>query len=283
MKEIELRPDPPMVVRPCALQPLEVRLEVLLREERRPVDPRQLRVVLVATPVRAGEPGQLERLDRARVLQVRPAAEIGEVALRVERDRPVRGVDQLRLVRLALCVEASPRSLAIDLDTLPGTSLRELALDLRLDRGEIVLADRLRELEVVVEPVLDRRPDRDLDSWVETTDSLGEQMRGRVAEDCKRVGVVSIARRQELEPCSRGKRKPQVAHLAVDPREHCLLRELRPDRASRVECARALGQLELGTVGKAHVHAREDSRGIWVCPSVPQGTDARETLSPSHR
>ena len=63
------------------LEPLEVRVEVGLAEERGAVDPGQLRVLLVAAPVGAGEAGQLERLDRGRVLQVRAAAEVGEVAL----------------------------------------------------------------------------------------------------------------------------------------------------------------------------------------------------------
>ena len=61
-------------------------------------------VVGVAAPVRAGEAGQLERLDRLRVLQVRPAAEIGEVAppsvTGVDRDVALGGVDELELVRI---------------------------------------------------------------------------------------------------------------------------------------------------------------------------------------
>ena len=74
-------------------------------EEGRAVDPRQLRVVLVAAPVRTGEPRQLHRLDRLRVLEVRAAAEVGEVALRVERDVSLRRVDELDLVVLALLGE----------------------------------------------------------------------------------------------------------------------------------------------------------------------------------
>ena len=79
-------------------------------------------------------------------------------------------------------------------------------------------------------------------------------------EDGERVGIVAIARREELESRSGRKREPQVAHLAVDPGEHRLLGELRPDRPRGVERASALGQLELGTVGKRHVHAGEDRR-----------------------
>ncbi len=64
MEQVELLPEPPVVVRARLLEPLEVRVEVGLGEERRAVDPRQLRVLLVAAPVRAGEACQLDRLDR---------------------------------------------------------------------------------------------------------------------------------------------------------------------------------------------------------------------------
>ena len=64
MEEVELRPEPAVVALACLLEPLEVRVEVALAEERGAVDPGQLLVALVAAPVGAGEPGQLERLDR---------------------------------------------------------------------------------------------------------------------------------------------------------------------------------------------------------------------------
>ena len=53
--QVELRPEPAVVARARLLEPLEVRVEVGLRVERRPVDPRQLRVLLVTAPVRAGQ------------------------------------------------------------------------------------------------------------------------------------------------------------------------------------------------------------------------------------
>src|SRR5712691_3917057 len=87
VEEVELRPQPPVVAPPCLFEPLEIRVEIGLRIEGRTVDPRQLRVLLVAPPVRAREPGQLDRLDRSRVLEVWTATQIGEVALRIEGDR----------------------------------------------------------------------------------------------------------------------------------------------------------------------------------------------------
>ena len=100
MEEVELRAEPAVVALARLLEPLEVGVEVGLRVERGAVDAGEQRVVLVAAPVGAGEAGELERLDRLRVLQVRAAAEVGEVALRVERDLALGAVDELGLVRL---------------------------------------------------------------------------------------------------------------------------------------------------------------------------------------
>ena len=156
MDEVELAAESAVVALARLLEPRQVALEVLLRIERRAVDPRQLRVALVAAPVRAGEAGQLQRLDRLRVLEVRAAAEVGEVALRVERDRPV-GRVELDLVGLPLLGEDAAGLLGVDLLARPLAALGELLLDLGLDLLQVLLADRLGELEVVVEAVLDRR------------------------------------------------------------------------------------------------------------------------------
>ena len=115
----------------------------------------------------------------------------------------------------------------------------------------------VRELEVVVEAVLDRRPDRDLDARVEPPHRLGEQVRRRVAEHGERVGILRVARRQDLEAGAVRERQPQVLRHPVRLDEHGLLGELRPDRAGGVEPARAVGQLELGGVGEDHLHRRQ--------------------------
>ena len=188
-----------MVARLRLLEQLEVLVEVLLAEERRAVDAGELRVRRVAAPVGTGERGELEGLDRRRGLQVRAAAEIGEVALRVQRDRALGGVDELDLVLLAFGREPLARLVGRDLVAVPGAAFGQLALHLGLDRLEVGVVDRSRELEVVVEAVLDRRPDRDLDARVEAAHGLGEQVRRRVAEHRERVRVLRVARRQDLE------------------------------------------------------------------------------------
>src|SRR4051812_37836482 len=80
MKQVELNAELAMVARAGLLEPLEMRVEVGLRVERGPVDASELRVLLVPAPVGAGEAGQLERLDRLRVLQMWAAAEVAELA-----------------------------------------------------------------------------------------------------------------------------------------------------------------------------------------------------------
>ena len=118
---------------------------------------------------------------------MRPAAEIREVALPIEGDRTVRGVNQLGLVHLAVGFEQLPSFVRTDLPSLPLAALGDLTAHLVLEPGEIVLADRLGKLEVVVEAVIDRRADRHLGAGEQTTGRLGEQMCCRVTKDAQRI------------------------------------------------------------------------------------------------
>ena len=244
------------------LEAVEVLVEVLPVVERGAVDAGQLRFRRVAAPVGTGEREKLQRLDRSRILQVRAAAEVDEVTLAVEGDRPVRGVDELDLVGLSFRFEDPAGLVAIDLRALPGSTLGDLFADLVLEPPEILLVDRLGELEVVVEAVLDRRPDRDLRPRVEAAGRLREQVSGRVSQHRKGVRIVPVARRQDLDRRSVGKRQPEILHPAVEPHEHRLLGELRPDRARRVEAGGAVGELQLRPVGKGHRHRGERSEPV---------------------
>ncbi len=256
VEEIELRAEPAVVARLRLFQPHEMGVEIGLRVERRAVDAGQLRVVLVPAPVRAGEARQLERLDRRGVLEVRPTAEVREVALRVQRDRAVGLASELHLVRLRLGLEASQRLLPRDVLARPRASFLELAPDLGLDALEIALADRLRELEVVVEATVDGRPDGDFHTWVQAQHGLGEEVRRRVAEHRERVRILGVARRQDLDALAVGQRQPQVANGSVRAHQHGLLGQLRPDRTGGIEAGCSVSELELGGVGEYDLHRR---------------------------
>ena len=120
-------------------------------------------------------------------------------------------VDQLDLVVLALRHEqlASLRDGHVAaLEALGGFDVRAHAL---FDLGEVRLGDRpvLGELEVVVEAVVDRRPDRDLDAVVELHHRRGEHVRGVVADQLEGLGTVF--RGEDRDVCAVGERARQIA------------------------------------------------------------------------
>ena len=61
-------------------------VEIFLGEKRRPINALQLRILLVAQPVGAGDIQQLERLDLAGRRDMRAAAEIQKLAGLVDRN-----------------------------------------------------------------------------------------------------------------------------------------------------------------------------------------------------
>ena len=157
-----------MVALPGLLEALEVLLQLLLVEEGRAVDAGEHLARLVAAPVGAGERGQLEGADPARRGPMRPAAEVLELAVSVERDRlralvADQVLDQLDLVVLSLLTEVLDRLGGRQLPALEGLVGLDVLLHPLFDPGEVLFAwAAVREIDVVVEAVGDRRPDRDL-------------------------------------------------------------------------------------------------------------------------
>src|SRR5690606_24143684 len=90
-------------------------------------------------PVGPRDAGELDGADGLRAREVRPPAEVDEVALPVERDAPVLEVlDQLQLVLVALLAEVVEGLLLRD-----GAALEDLVLagqlqHLLLDGGEVL-------------------------------------------------------------------------------------------------------------------------------------------------
>ncbi len=145
----------------------------------------------------------------AGVLEVRAPAEVGEVALPVERDHAVRGVDELDLVRLALGLEVAPGLLAGELPALPGPALGDLAAHLVLESGQVLLAHRLGKLEVVVEAVLDGRADRDLRArgrGVSPLPRAGARRSGGARRGRRDRACPCVVRKRIALPSARGRR-----------------------------------------------------------------------------
>src|SRR5207249_3604015 len=120
--------------------------------------------------------------------------------------------------------------------------------------------DWLRELEVVVEAVLDRRPDSDLDARVEPSHRLGEQVRRGVAQDVQGVGVVLVPSGQDLDALPVLEGEAEVLGAPVRAQQDGLFGELRTDRARGVEPRCALGQFQFRAVREDDLHEGKDTR-----------------------
>ena len=284
-EEAELGAEPAVVARLRLLDPLQVPLEVLLREEGRPVDPGQHLAALVAAPVGAGERAELDRLDPAGAGPVRAAAEVLEGAVAVQRDGldalvADEVLDQLDLEVLALAAEDLDRLGDRHVAALEGLVGGDVLAHRRFDPLEVLLGDArpVREVEVVVEALLDRRADRHLRAGVELHHRLGHHVRGVVADQVQRLGI-AFGEDRDLGPV--GQRRGEVAQLAVDADRQRGLGQARPDRRRGVGARGAVGQLERRPVGQLH---RDLRRGLhrphatWTpALSAPRAPGARRS------
>ncbi len=255
----ELAAELAVVARPRLLEALELRGQLLLGEERGAVDAREHRPGRVAAPVGAGDGLQLDRADGGGARGVRSAAQVGERAVAVERHGvdPLRFdevLDQLDLVVLLLAAEALERLGDADLAAIEALPRGDVLAHLLLDRREVRLGDRdaVREVEVVVEAVLDRRADRDLHARVELHDRGREDVRRVVADEVERV--LPALGRDDLQRGAVVERPREVAHLAVDPDGERRAGEPGADRGGRVGAGGAIGKVELRAVGQGDVH-----------------------------
>ena len=75
-----------MVALPCFLEHPKIVVEFLFGFEGGAVNALELRILLVAFVVSAGDVGELERADVSGAHDMRPGAEIDEIAVAIERD-----------------------------------------------------------------------------------------------------------------------------------------------------------------------------------------------------
>ncbi len=212
-EEVELVPEPAVVAPLGLLESMQVRVEVVLARPGRAVDAGELRVPFVAAPVGAGDVRQLEGAEHPGVRHVRAEAQVGPVAVRVQRD----GVAGGRLSRATVPLGVADAFDDLDLEGLVREPLERLgARDLLAHERLPPLHDLahprsivarslgmhvLGELEVVVEAVGDRRADRVLRARVEVAHRLGEHVRGRVPQHVEPV----------VGPCGRPARRSASA------------------------------------------------------------------------
>ncbi len=292
-EQVEVPADAAVVALPGELERLEVRRQLLLAREGGAVDTGEHLVLLVAAPVRSGDAGELEGplAELAGAGQVRPAAQVDELALAVDADRRdlVAGrlgggqevLDQRHLVPLVqperepgragaglTGAEHGQRLVHRQFVTLDRQILAHDPGHLLLDAGQVGVADGLGQLEVVVEPVVDRRPDGVLRPREDPCDGLRHDVGGGVPLDVHRVRVVDpegddvdAVAVVERRRCVDQKGDVRVGGSGDAARDGGF-RQSRPDRRRRVRHAGAVVEFQGGAVGKGDVQGHGIDRSF---------------------
>ncbi len=294
-EEVELGPELAVVAPLGLLQLVQVGGQRLLGLPGRPVNALELGALLVAAPVGAGHPHQLEVAQPAGRGHVRPAAQVDEgVGVAVGADHRAGGVD---------LVGPGPDGLNdLLLEGLVGEDLEPLLQRVLVaDEGLVLLHDRphlgvdavqvvvaevgpVRQLEVVVEAVLDHRPDGVLGARPQPADGLGQDVGGRVAQHLP-AGVGVGGDDGHLRPV--GQRRLQVDLPAVHGGEDGGLGQAGADGLGQLNARRALGELPRRTVGKTNrddawhrVHPFLLRRPIAVTPGPDPSWSTKGTGPP---
>ena len=192
MEQPHLPADAPVVALLRLLQHMEIAVELFLVRPAGAVDALQLRVLRIAAPIGAGELRQLEGLaELARRGQMRAGAHVEPIALAVDGDLLVFGdlANPFGLEALAMLTEiigdpvATPelaRDLLVAVDDLAHALL---------DGGEIIRREGRLAGEIVIEAVLDRRPEGDLGAGIKLLHRLGQDMGAVVAQQIEGIGM----------------------------------------------------------------------------------------------
>ncbi len=179
-------------------------------------------------------------------------------------------VDQLHLVILVLGREALARVGHRHVLAHEGLAGLDVGAHMLLDCGEVLGGDRgaFREIEVVVEAALDRRPDRDLHAGVELHHGRGEHMGGVVTDQAQRL-LASALGGEDRDLRAVGKRACEIAQLRRLPGlgmghldRQRRTREAWPNRGGGVDTGGAVVKLEGRAVGEFELD-RHDCRGAY--------------------
>ena len=193
----------------------EMLLQHILRRESDTVNSLELLVRLIALPVSAGALEQLDRLDSAGGVEVRTRAEVSKITLTIERDLLALGklLDELNLIRLVSLLHEGDSLVALESEALDEQILLNDLLHLGLDLREDVRRERDVAVDVIVEPGLDSRTDRELCLRVKSLDRLSEDMRSGVPEHALALGV---GESEELDLGVSVDHSRQLVNLLVD-------------------------------------------------------------------
>ena len=251
VEEVELAAEATVVALFGFLKHRQIGLEVVLRGPCGAVDALEHLVLGVAAPVGAGNLHQTVHLEGARGRHMGAAAEVGEVALTVERDRfTLRdGFNEFGLVLFAEIREELHGFVAGHLDAFDLDVALDDLVHALLDGLEVLGGERTAVGEVVVEAVFNGRPDRDLGFRVKLLHGLRHQMGGRVTDDFNTFGV---AARDDGDLSVLVDHMGEVDELAVDAAGESSLGQTGTDVGGDIGNGDGGGEFALGAVRKGN-------------------------------
>ena len=135
---------------------------------------------------------------------------------------------------------------------------------LRFDLRQVLGGERLVAEEVVVEAVLDHRPDGHLRARIEVLHRLRHDVRGVVADERQRPRVVAG---DDLDARVLPDRVGEIGERAVERHRHRLLGERLGDAFGDIAAGDAGGKLADGIVGKGKL----DHRSLLLTPAYERG------------
>jgi hypothetical protein len=206
-EELELSAEHAVIAAFDLLESGEIGVELLLVGPDGAVDALQLRIALIAPPVRAGDRQQLERPDVAGPRHVRALAEIHEAVVLINAHAPVLDLvvavlvrallrellDLVDLVVLFALAEEPQRFRHRHLAALERRVVLHDLPHLRFDRAKVIGREGPRQVEVVVEAVPDGWSETELRARKELQHRAGHDMRGRMPQRVQRfVAVVGL-------------------------------------------------------------------------------------------
>ncbi len=206
----------------------EVFVEHRLLREGDAIDTGQLRALLVAAPVGAGQGGQLDGLDDIGVHQVRSAAQVREGSVLIIGNGSVfQFADQLALVRIAFLFEMLERVRLGNGDTLESLLLAGQFEHLLLYLREVSLGEGLAiHVDIIIEAILDGRSDAELDTRIQGFEGFRHQVGRGVPENPAGIFILPF---QELHGRIGRNRAGKVHHDVVYLGGQNLCRQSRTD------------------------------------------------------
>jgi hypothetical protein len=214
---------------------------------------------------------------------VRSPAQVDEVALAVQGDRLIGGNrgNNLRLVFLADTAKKTDSCVTFPLFAHNRLVPVDDLLHALFDYCEILFAEGLGARKVIIEPVLDRRPDGHLRVWPEFLDRLGEHVCGIVPQKLETVpGIAS----DNFNPGVAGNIAAEVPEFAVHAHSDGAVGETLADARGNLGAAGNRVEFPDGAVGECDVGhlLNQDAAGcgaaveqVATCQRRPGGGKAR--------